>query len=162
MGGRSSLAGISVMVRPIGEPRLLPGIVVPRVSDLDALASSTTGKVEIEAMEEDRGEQIVEHLLRSATLGVFRDHLTIDDLRGVLTAFDEGRIAQAGEDVGSSDLVALLDEVPALAEPVRRLTGGDESPAMVASAVELILEGLHLSKRLNKDAVGARATYRGR
>jgi magnesium chelatase subunit I len=32
----------------------------------------------------------------------------------------------------------------------------------VASAVELLLEGLHLSKRLNKDAVGARATYRAR
>jgi magnesium chelatase subunit I len=31
-----------------------------------------------------------------------------------------------------------------------------------ASAAELILEGLHLSKRLNKDAVGARATYRSR
>jgi magnesium chelatase subunit I len=32
----------------------------------------------------------------------------------------------------------------------------------VASAVEFVLEGLHLSKRLNKDAVGARAQYRGR
>jgi hypothetical protein len=32
----------------------------------------------------------------------------------------------------------------------------------VAAAVEFVLEGLHLSKRLNKDAVGARATYRGR
>jgi hypothetical protein len=25
-----------------------------------------------------------------------------------------------------------------------------------------VLEGLHLSKRLNKEAAGARATYRGR
>ena len=42
------------------------------------------------------------------------------------------------------------------------LTGGDESPAAVASAAEFVLEGLHLSKRLNKEAVGARAQYRGR
>jgi len=42
--------------------------VVPRVSDLDALASSTAGKVEIEALEEGRDEQIIEHLLRSAVL----------------------------------------------------------------------------------------------
>jgi hypothetical protein len=34
---------------------------------------------------------------------------------------------------------------------VLSLTGGDESPAAVASAVEFVLEGLHLSKRLNKD-----------
>jgi magnesium chelatase subunit I len=33
---------------------------------------------------------------------------------------------------------------------------------MVAAAVEFLLEGLHLSKRLNKDAAGARATYRSR
>jgi magnesium chelatase subunit I len=37
-----------------------------------------------------------------------------------------------------------------------------ETPGAVASAVEFVLEGLHLSRRLNKDAVGARATYRGR
>ena len=32
----------------------------------------------------------------------------------------------------------------------------------VASGVEFVLEGLHLTKRLNKDAVGGRATYRAR
>jgi magnesium chelatase subunit I len=45
---------------------------------------------------------------------------------------------------------------------VAALTRGDESPAAVASAVEFVLEGLHLSKRLNKDAAGSRATYRSR
>ena len=43
-----------------------------------------------------------------------------------------------------------------------QLTAGDESPAAVASAVEFVLEGLHLSKRLNKEAAGGRAQYRGR
>ena len=33
---------------------------------------------------------------------------------------------------------------------------------LVASAVELVFEGLHLAKRLNKDAVGGRAQYRAR
>ena len=37
-----------------------------------------------------------------------------------------------------------------------------ESPAGIASGIEFVLEGLHLTKRLNKDAVGARATYRSR
>ena len=35
-------------------------------------------------------------------------------------------------------------------------------PAVVASAVEFLLEGLHLTKRLNKEAAGSRAIYRGR
>jgi magnesium chelatase subunit I len=42
------------------------------------------------------------------------------------------------------------------------LTEGDESPAVLASAVEFVLEGLHLTRRLNKDASGTKATYRSR
>jgi len=46
----------------------------------------------------------------------------------------------------------------------RGLAGPDavESPALMASALEFLLEGLHLTKRLNKDSSGARALYRGR
>jgi magnesium chelatase subunit I len=52
--------------------------------------------------------------------------------------------------------------VPALRDPGRRLIGDEESPAAIASGVELILEGLHLSKRLNKESVAGRSQYRGR
>jgi len=136
--------------------------IVPRVTDLEALASSTAGKVEIESIEEGREEQIVDHLLRAATLHVFRDRLPIEELRPVIDAFDGNVIVSAGEDIVSADYVQLLAEVPVLREPVRRLSGDEESPAAIASAVELILEGLHLSKRLNKESVGGRAQYHGR
>ncbi len=136
--------------------------VVPRVSDLDALASSTAGKVEIEALEDGRDEQIVEHLLRSAILTVFKERIGTDVVRDVVAAFEGGTVVHTGDDVASDEEARLLSDVGALRAPVLSLTGGDESPAAVASAVELILEGLHLSKRLNKDAVGARATYRSR
>jgi magnesium chelatase subunit I len=136
--------------------------VVPRVSDLEALASSTAGKLEIETLEEGRDEQIVEQLLKAALLSVFREHLAVENLRGVVDAFEGDRVVHAGEDVTSADYVDLVADVPPLREPVLALCGGDDSPAMVASAVELVLEGLHLSKRLNKDAAGPRAQYRGR
>jgi magnesium chelatase subunit I len=136
--------------------------VVPRISDLDALASSTAGKVEIESIDEGRDEQVVEHLLKAAILATFRDAFAIEDLRTVVDDFEGSRIVHAGEDVGSADYVALVQEMKALREPVQQLTGGDESAASVASAVEFVLEGLHLSKRLNKESVGARAQYRGR
>jgi magnesium chelatase subunit I len=136
--------------------------IVPRVTDLDSLASSTAGKVEIESIEEGRDEQIVDHLLKAATLSTFREHLAIENLRDVIDAFDGDIVVSAGEDVVANDYVQLLADVPALRAPVTVLTGGDESPAVVASAVEFVLEGLHLSKRLNKEAVGARAQYRGR
>ena len=143
--------------------------VVPRISDLEALASSTAGKVEIESLEEGHDEQIIDHLLSAAVLTVFKEHLPLEDLRDVLDAFDGETVVSAGDDVVSGDYVRLVGSIPALAGPVARLLGGDpatvvqqSSAAAVASAVEFVLEGLHLSKRLNKEAVGARAQYRGR
>jgi len=137
-------------------------IVVPRVSDLDALAASTIGKVEIETIEEGREGLVVEQLLKAAVLGIFREYIAIENLRDVVDSFDGDRLVNAGEDVSSVDYVALLGDIPALAPHITALTGGDTTPEVVASAVEFVLEGLHLSKRLNKDAVGARAQYRGR
>jgi magnesium chelatase subunit I len=136
--------------------------VVPRVSDLDALAASTMGKVEIETLEDGRDGQVAEHLVKSAVLTVFRRRVSVGQLREVVSAFDEGTIVHTGDDVASGDLARLLEDVPALREPTVALAGGDEDPAVLASAVEMILEGLHLSKRLNKDAVGTHATYRSR
>jgi magnesium chelatase subunit I len=136
--------------------------VAPRVSDLEALPASMLGKIEIDSLEEGRDEQIAENLVKAAVLTVFKERITPDRFRPVLAAFEDGEVVHAGEDVPSADHVALLERLPALREPVASLTGGDESAAAVASAVELLLEGLHLSKRLNKDAVGARATYRAR
>jgi magnesium chelatase subunit I len=136
--------------------------VVPRVADLDALASSTQGKIEIESVDDGREGQIVENLVKAAVLTVFRDRLPIERLRPVLEAFEGGEIVHTGDDVAAVQEAALVEKIPALREPVLELTGGDESPAAIASAVEFVLEGLHLSKRLNKDAAGGKATYRGR
>jgi magnesium chelatase subunit I len=161
---RLTVSNLETLVANAARRALIHGEtdIVPRVTDLEALASSTAGKVEIESIEEGREEQIVDHLLRAATLQTFRARLPVEELRTVIDAFDADVIVSAGEDVVSADYVQLLADVPALREPVRRLTGDEESPAAVASAVELVLEGLHLSKRLNKDAVGGRAQYRGR
>jgi magnesium chelatase subunit I len=142
--------------------RLGESDVVPRIADLEALASSTQGKIEIETIDEGRDGQVVDHLLRAAVLTVFRDRLPMERLRSVLDAFDEGQVVHTGDDLSSVDEAALVEAIPALREPVLELTGGDESPAAIASAVEFVLEGLHLSKRLNKDTLAGKATYRGR
>ena len=138
---------------------------VPRVTDLEALTSSTAGKVEIETLEEGREAEILERLVSSAVLSVFKDSVPPDLHRAVVDAFDEDLVVDVGDDVADADYAGLLATVPALTAPVQALLADDEaaeSPAVVASAVELVLEGLHLSKRLNKDAQGPRAQYRAR
>jgi len=140
----------------LGEPD-----VVPRISDLEALASSTAGKVEIESLEEGREESVLQNLFKAAVLTVFKDRCPIDQFRDLLAAFQDGTIVHAGDDVASSAYVDILATLPAMRPAVVELAGS-ETPAAVASAVEFVLEGLHLSKRLNKDAVGTKATYRAR
>jgi magnesium chelatase subunit I len=86
----------------------------------------------------------------------------MDQFRELLTAFDEGTIVHAGDDIPSASYVEVLTQLPALRAPIMMLTGGEESPAAIASAVEFALEGLHLSKRLNKESVRGKSAYRGR
>jgi magnesium chelatase subunit I len=134
---------------------------VPRVSDLEALASSTAGKVEIEAFEEGRADATVDRLVKTAVLGVFKERCPAERFREVVAGFESGDVVHTGDDVPSSDYVDALARLPALRAAALPLAGS-ETPAAVASAVELVLEGLHLSRRLNKDVLGTRATYRSR
>jgi magnesium chelatase subunit I len=161
---RLSVSNYEVMVANAARRTLLAGedVVVPRVCDLEALPASTAGKIEIETLEEGREGQILDHLIRSAILTVFRERVSPENLVQVVAALEERGPVETGEDVAAADYVALVEAVPSLQVPVAELVGESPDPASVASAVELVLEGLHLSKRLNKDAVGSRAQYRAR
>lgn len=136
--------------------------VAPRVCDLAALAASSSGKIEIESVEEGRESAVLDQLVRAAVLQVYKQFVTSEKIREVIVGFEEGMVAHAGEDIASSEYVALLEGSPALREIVVSIVKGDESPAVIASATEFVLEGLHLSKRLNKDSSGSRSTYRAR
>jgi magnesium chelatase subunit I len=142
-----------------GEP-----VAVPRISDLSSLVPSTQGKIEVEAMEEGHEDEVVAQLVAAATLSVFRRRVTLDDPASIVGAFTEQVVVHAGDDLPSAAYLAVLADIPELEPPTRALAGPDatESPALMASALEFLLEGLHLTKRLNKDASGARALYRGR
>ena len=136
--------------------------VAPRVSDLASLAASTAGKVEFETTEDGRESAILENIVKTAVLQVFKQRVTGEKIREVVEAFDSGVVLHAGEDVESVAYGAMFTDIPALRDLVAQIVGADASPSVVASAVEFVLEGLHLSKRLNKDSTGSRATYRSR
>ncbi len=136
--------------------------VAPRVSDLTALAASSSGKIELESVEDGRESAVFDQLVRAAVLQVYKQFVTSEKIREVIAGFDEGMVAHTGEDIASAEYVTMLEASPALREIVVSIVQGDESPAVIASATEFVLEGLHLSKRLNKDSLGSRSTYRAR
>jgi len=161
---RLSVANYEVMIANAARRALLAGEeeVVPRICDLEALPAATAGKVEIETLEEGREEQILDHLVRSAILAVFREEVSPQNLTKVVEAFEGRDPVEIGEDVSASDYVTLVTDLDALGTPVSQLVGEQASAGLIASGVELVLEGLHLSKRLNKESVGGRAQYRAR
>ena len=134
--------------------------VVPRVSDLTFLRASLEGKVELETVEEGREEQILERLIQGAVVAVFNRYCSISDMEPVIEAFKAGVSAEVGESVDVEQYQKLITRIDGLAPAIADLQDGG-SPAEQAAAVEFVLEGLHLNKRLNKDSIAGEAHYRG-
>ena len=145
--------------------RLRETSAAPRVSDLGAVIASTAGKIELESVgDESPEERVVERLITKALFTTFNRRLDVDDLEDVVLGFDGGLIVETGDRTASKSYVRWMREIPGLGEAVRKLTAGDgleaaESPAVVASAVEFVLEGLHLQRRINKERGPRGGTY---
>jgi magnesium chelatase subunit I len=144
----------------LGEP-----LGAPRISDLGAVIASTVGKVELETVgDESPEDRVVERLITKALYATFNRHVDLDDLEEVVLAFEEGFTVETGDRVPAREYVRWAREVPGLEDAVRALDGfdatdGAEEPAVVASAVEFLLEGLHLARRINKDRVAGAVRY---
>ncbi|MBF8268109.1 MAG: magnesium chelatase [Dehalococcoidia bacterium] len=133
--------------------------VAPRISDLAAIIPSTMGKIELETVEDGREGKILEDISKKAVLNVFERYRNLQAMEGLIQCFESGLVVETGSDRPASEYVAVLKEVDAFAGPVKQL-GADTTPAVIASAMEFLLEGLHLKKRLNKDRVEGRYRYR--
>jgi magnesium chelatase subunit I len=126
---------------------------VARPTDLWAALPGLIGRVEFDTLDEGREPQVVERALGKALLEVWRARLGRDELAPLVARFEDGLVVETSELTSASEVLdqlgpglgALdLDRITA------RLEVGEESPAALASALEFCLEGLHLTKRINK------------
>jgi magnesium chelatase subunit I len=139
--------------------RLGESVAVPRISDLDYLAASTTGRVEIEALDEGKEEQVLERIQRAAVSAVFSRHFAAGQFEKLIGRFEDGDMIEAGEALSSSSYQRAMGDSPELGSALKRLQLPDR-PEVRASVIEFLLEGLHLNKRLNKDELDGKALYR--
>jgi magnesium chelatase subunit I len=135
-------------------------MVVPRISDLPYVIPAISGKVEFETVEDGREEQILEKLIQGAVLAVFNRHFNVVELDDVVARFKGGLSIEVSDTLPSAAYVKMARSLPGLERAAAKVCP-EATPALVASAVEFILEGLHLNKRLNKDKVAGRIQYRG-
>ncbi|MGH7933273.1 MAG: magnesium chelatase, partial [Candidatus Binataceae bacterium] len=133
--------------------------IVPRLSDLHSLYASTAGKIELEYVGEDKKEDdLIERLINRAVLKTFDRYLKIDDLKKVIGYFEEGWGVEVSDSAPASEYMDALREVPSLHDMINQL-GAFETPGLMATASELIFEGLHLHQKLNKERHGGRFAY---
>jgi magnesium chelatase subunit I len=133
--------------------------IVPRLSDLHSLYASTAGKIELEYVGEDKKEDdLIERLINRAVLKVFDRYLKLDDLKKVISYFEQGWGVEVSDRAPSSEYTEPLREVVGLREAIAML-GPFETPGLMAAASEFIFEGLHLHQKLNKDRQGGRFAY---
>ncbi len=132
----------------LGEPE-----AVPRISDLPALLASSRGKIELEYAGAERTEdEVLAELMQRAVRVVFEQRVREEEVGPVVEAFDQGWQVEVSAAQASNSYLEGLDEIDGLRSLAARLADGD-SDARLASAIEFVLEGLHLANRLNKEDI---------
>ena len=111
-------------------------------------------------MEDGKEEQILDKLIQGAVLAVFNRYYSVSDFDDLVTRFKSGISVEVGDMMPSANYEKLVKQVEGLPTTSRRWRRSPRRP-VTASVVEFILEGLHLNKRLNKDRVGPKVSYRG-
>ena len=132
----------------------------PRISDLPTILASTTGKVEMESVEEGREPKVIMDLIRKAVVNVFGRYYNAREFDDLVGQFEEGLVVETGSLVPSSQYVERLPKMGGTSKMIKRVESSKE-PAAIASAIEFLLEGLHLNRRLNRNEVAGNYLYRG-
>ncbi|MDQ3855602.1 MAG: magnesium chelatase, partial [Chloroflexota bacterium] len=139
--------------------RLDESSVSPRISDLEAIYASTSGKIELESAGDVSEERVIRKLIQKAVLTTFNRYFQLSDFPISVGSFNAGAVVEVSDLMPSADYAEQALEWDDMRRAVQRLAVG-EHPAAVASAVEFVLEGLHLSRKVNKDQANGRAVYR--
>ncbi|MBK0867024.1 ATP-binding protein [Saccharopolyspora sp. HNM0986] len=133
---------------------------VARPVDLDAVPAVLRGKLEFEAGEEGREDEVLGYLLRRSVADTARGLFAGLDLRSLVEAVTGGHQVATGERISGGDVLTALPELPVLQQVAERLgVRADDSSGRIASAVELALESLYLNKKLAKDFDEDRSVY---
>ncbi|MDP5095386.1 MAG: sigma 54-interacting transcriptional regulator, partial [Candidatus Nanopelagicales bacterium] len=139
---------------------------VARVCDLVGVVPTLRGKVEFEVSDEGREEEVLAHLARKAVAETFRRHLGGVDLSALVDVIDEGATIESGDLIPAASLLSAIGGgegagVEGLGRLVAAVEGPDAepTPGIVAACVELALEGLWLTRRIDKDETDGRTLF---
>lgn len=135
--------------------------LVPRISDLAHLVAGARGKLELNMTEEaGQEEKLIGRILEEAVKNVFDQKFKPGQFKNVAEFVASGQTLETGDQVPAAEVLKRLGVVrefprqiaAAAQEMETELAGGPFAPELQASLAELILEGLHVHNRLNKQS----------
>ena len=131
-------------------------LAVPRVSDLYVALPAITGKLELEYEGELKGaDQVAGEIIRAAIGQVFDTHLHGANLSAVVEWFDMGGSLHLDDGGSSAALLEQAARVQGLTDVPGALALPEDAPAaLIASAVDFVLEGLHAQRRISRTDAG--------
>ncbi len=134
-------------------------LAVPRISDLPYIQASTSGKIELESFEDAKEEKIINDLIRKSVVGVFNRYFMVNELEDIVAQFSGGFSVEVSDMMRATSYIGNIKEMIGFIDVLKTITDS-EKPEIVAAAVEFLLEGLHINKRLNKSRSGGKTVYR--
>jgi magnesium chelatase subunit I len=127
-------------------------VVVPRISDIYAALPSITGKLELEYEGEQRGAaNVARDIIRAAIGKTFESYFEHIDCSEIVSWFNDGGAIRVGASDSTEACLKSFRNVKGLVNAVSGSGLADKSrPAVVVSACELVLEGLHAHKKISR------------
>jgi magnesium chelatase subunit I len=128
---------------------------IPRISDLNYLYTSSSGKIELDPFREETVSefQVFGKIMDKAILQVFKEHMEKEHLELVMPDLTGEKHIRISEMTPAAQYKDVISQLPVIWEPVHQLTD-KKSEVYQASCVEFVLEGLHLSGKLSRSKVG--------
>jgi magnesium chelatase subunit I len=140
--------------------RLREPEIVPRLTDLPSLAASTGGKIEIDYGGDPLSESaLVERVVNRAVKETFDRYCNVEALASIVEYIAQGWGVAVSDAMPAADYAAGIGAIPGFRDAIEAL-GPHESPGLMASAAELILEGLHLHEKLDREREGGRTVFK--
>lgn len=179
---RASITALELVVANAERRAIRCGeaLIVPRVSDLDNVAAACRGKIELMLAEDETAEdKLIGALAGEAVKNTFENYVELHDCESLVAQFAGGKVnIEVGDDVPAAQVVAgarSIKGLVALAETaLRQLETAKSQQAssglrtdastraelMLASAIEFVLEGLHVHNKLSKYTLRERTFYK--
>jgi hypothetical protein len=108
---------------------------------------------------DDSQADIIANLAKQAVKVVFDTHFKLEELSSITDAFENGVSAEVSQDQPSLDYLAAFNIIPGIEEAAATLVD-PANPAEASAAIEFILEGRHLSHKLNREVIQNRLVYK--